>query len=208
MPGPKSALRSPALLVLVAANLVPLIGALAFGWEARDILVAYWLENVAVGIVNLLKLLTNRHRDTRLPAALYLSGFFAVHYGIFTISHGTFVFSSLFGPGPHPSPLTGMTSAFTTDPWIFLTFFASHLFSYIQNYHLKGEAKTLPLSRVMFLPYPRIFVLHLTIIFGGMAVAALGNQVILVALLVILKTAGDILLHLREHRKSQAPQSS
>ena len=58
----------------------------------------------------------------------------------------------------------------------------------------------------MFLPYRRIFILHFTIIFGGMVALALGNSASLVAVLVVAKTIGDLILHLREHRGVEAPE--
>jgi hypothetical protein len=44
-------------------------------------------------------------------------------------------------------------------------------------------------------------VLHLTIIFGAMAVAFLGAPITALVVLVVLKTAFDLRLHLREHDK-------
>ena len=48
-------------------------------------------------------------------------------------------------------------------------------------------------------PYGRIVVLHVAIILGGFAVMALGEPVALLVVLVLLKLALDIKLHLREH---------
>ena len=53
----------------------------------------------------------------------------------------------------------------------------------------------------MFAPYGRLVVLHMTIIFGGMAIAFTGAPAAAVAILVVLKTALDVGFHLAEHRK-------
>lgn len=45
-------------LALVVANLLPLAGVLLFGWKTFDVVFAYWLENVVIGLVNVLKMLT------------------------------------------------------------------------------------------------------------------------------------------------------
>ncbi|MDA9337611.1 DUF6498-containing protein [bacterium] len=196
-------LLSSALIALLIANLIPLWGVFFKGWSSQEVLVVYWLENVAVGLINIFKILTNRHEKTLRPAALFLAVFFTVHYGIFTFVHGAFVFSELNGFHGMIFPFDGMKQAFSDYRIVFLGFLGSHFFSFIFNYHGKGEAQRLELAKVMFLPYPRIFVLHLTIILGGMLVMALGSPAALVVLLVILKTIGDVMLHLREHRKGQ-----
>jgi hypothetical protein len=57
----------------------------------------------------------------------------------------------------------------------------------------------------MFAPYGRLFVLHITIILGGIAIAITGAPAAAVAVLVMLKTAMDIGFHLAEHRKAAVP---
>jgi hypothetical protein len=54
----------------------------------------------------------------------------------------------------------------------------------------------------MALPYGRISVLHLTIIFGAMAIQALDEPLRLLAILVAIKTLVDLALHRREHLKT------
>lgn len=43
---------------LLLVNLLPVVGVLGFGWRAFDVVFVYWLENVVIGVVNLLKILT------------------------------------------------------------------------------------------------------------------------------------------------------
>ena len=47
--------------------------------------------------------------------------------------------------------------------------------------------------------------LHLTIIFGAMAVAFLGAPIAALVVLLVLKTAFDLRLHLREHHGGVDP---
>ena len=54
-----SAARAASLMLLAGANALPLIALLTGQWRAGDVLIAFWLENVAIGL----------HADTR-------SGFF------------------------------------------------------------------------------------------------------------------------------------
>lgn len=50
--------RDASIAVLIAANLVPLAGVLVWGWSVFNVVVLYWLENVIVGAINILKMLT------------------------------------------------------------------------------------------------------------------------------------------------------
>ena len=43
---------------LIAANVVPLLGVILFGWRAFDVVFIYWLENVMLGGINLLRMFT------------------------------------------------------------------------------------------------------------------------------------------------------
>ena len=54
-------------------------------------------------------------------------------------------------------------------------------------------------------PYGRVVVLHLTILFGGFGVQALGSPLWALLLLVVLKTGIDLAAHVREHRNAPAP---
>lgn len=45
-------------VMLVGANLVPLAGVLFWGWGVLNVVALYWLENVLIGGINVLKMLT------------------------------------------------------------------------------------------------------------------------------------------------------
>jgi len=204
-PGESGSSRK-AIVALIFANVIPLVGVLFFGWQVGEIVAVYWLENVTVGIVNVIKLLTNRHPKTERSERLSLSAFFTVHYGMFCVGHATFVFgvlgASSLGSFAGGGIFSAAVGALKEHPVAFFGFFASHLFSYFTNYLGKGEAESMPLNKVMFLPYPRIFVLHITIIFGAFAVQAIGSPFILLLVLLAAKTIGDIKFHQKEHKKT------
>ena len=52
-----------ALVALIVANLIPLVGVLFLGWSVWNILVIYWLENGIVGVFNVLKMSTAAGED-------------------------------------------------------------------------------------------------------------------------------------------------
>jgi hypothetical protein len=145
-----------------------------------------------------------------------LALFFVVHYGIFWSVHGVFVFAlPAFGDGFGVGGGTpafggdvgagGGTSAFGELEWSYVALAAAALFishgaSFLFNYIGRGEYRTASPSRQMASAYGRVFVLHLTIIFGSLVVALLGAPIGALLVLVGLKTIFDLGLHLRQHR--------
>src|SRR2546428_6743265 len=82
----------PSAFVLVATNLIPLIGVLLHDWTVFQVLLLYWCENVVVGVFNVLRMLSAQPRSSLAWAAkLFLIPVFTFHYGMFTLVHGIFV---------------------------------------------------------------------------------------------------------------------
>lgn len=48
----------PSAIALLAVNCFPLLGVLILGWQVFDVVILYWTENVVIGVVNVLKMLT------------------------------------------------------------------------------------------------------------------------------------------------------
>lgn len=189
------------------ANLVPLYGVLFRGWEAFPLLVLFWAENVVIGVLNVARMLCLNPADPALWAAkLGMAGFFCVHYGMFTAGHGVFVLSGLFGSQHYKvdgldvrGPALAAIRDF--DLWLPLGVLAtSHLFSFLWNYLYRGEVRSAQLQELMMKPYARVVVLHVTILIGGIAAAALGSPLWMLLLLVGLKIFIDLAAHLKEHR--------
>lgn len=84
----------------------------------------------------------------------------------------------------------------------------SHAVSFVVNYLGGREYEHLDIRKLMMLPYGRIVVLLLTIIFGGFAALAFGEPVWLIVILVVIKMAGDLRMHLREHLNAAGPSRS
>ena len=95
---PKKYASNIPLMALTAANVLPLFGALFWGWEAFNIVLLYWAENLAVGFYNILKIAFAKvsHPAEHL-GKLFLIPFFTVHYGGFTAVHGVFVLAMFVG---------------------------------------------------------------------------------------------------------------
>lgn len=200
---------SPSSLALCAANLVPLWAVLVWGWPVFPLLVLFWLENVMVGLQTMLCMLLVDPEDVVLwGAKLFMVPFFCLHYGIFTAVHGGLVFG-IFGGREYSRmdhgwfPIHSAAHAIEKfDLWLPLAALAgSHLFSFCWDYLWRGGYRRAALTELMGRPYSRVFVLHVTIIFGGWAVMLLGSPLWALALLLAIKTAVDLKAHLRLHAR-------
>jgi hypothetical protein len=226
---------------LVITNLIPLAGVLWLGWDLMLILALYWAENGIVGVINVLKILTAEGRPPEnFPVSVNgrpatsltrvgTAGFFCVHYGIFWIVHGFFVFTFVpamtgmgsFGgafdpssPGPAGpvGPAGPFGDALTALPDLLLAgvvgLAISHGVSFWTNYLGRGEYRRLSPAEVMAQPYGRLVILHLTINVGAFVSIFLGTPIGSLLVLVVLKTALDLYFHLRQHRSAPDPAST
>ena len=203
-----------AVIALIVANLIPLIGVLFFGWSVWNILIVYWLENGIVGGFNVLKManatgaaapqgMTMNNRAVAGTSKLTLIPFFVVHYGIFWVVHGIFVVSLPFLFSGEPGSASGVNPGAILLAGIALAI--SHGVSYWWNFLRGGEYRRTSAAQLMFAPYGRLLALHMTIILGAVAIGTTGAQSAAVAVLVLIKIAIDIGLHLAEHRRAAAP---
>ena len=201
---------------LVAGNCLPLLGVLFLGWDVGALVVFYWSENLVIGAYNLLKMAAVGGVKALLPGF-----FFLIHYGGFCAAHGFFILSMLLdvpatlGEATWPLFLVflqmllqviGQVLANAPPAWllaflgIFLGLLVTHGYSFVTNFLLGGERRRETIASLMAAPYRRIVVLHVAVIAGGFGVAALGEPLVLLIALVVLKTFADLALHRREHR--------
>jgi hypothetical protein len=190
--------------VLVAANLVALYGILTHGWDVFPLILLYWIENVVIGVLNVARMLCVDPEDRATwLGKLFTVPFFCVHYGMFTAIHGSLLLA-FFGDYDSEgfSPLPAATQA-VVDYGLGMAVAAvaaSHLFSFFWNYLWRGEFRRASVSDLMEQPYHRVVLLHVVILAGGFAVAALGSPLWALLPLVAIKIALDVRAHLKEHR--------
>ncbi|MEZ5541294.1 MAG: DUF6498-containing protein [Pseudomonadota bacterium] len=210
-------------LALLLANLLPVIGVLWFDWDVASIVVLYWVENLIVGLITILKMLV-----TGGAHALPQAAFFCVHYGFFAAIHGFFVlkltgFTDLERIGgaatSWPGPLVVLekfvalaqqllASAPDQFLWACLALLCSHGASFLLLFVGQQEYRRTSVSALMSAPYRRVALLHITVIAGGFLVQQLGSPLGLLLALVALKTGMDIMLHIRSHRDATDPDQA
>jgi hypothetical protein len=239
MPAIKLEASRTALLALIAVNLIPLVGVLYWDWSVFEIVFLYWCENLIVGFITALKMLTAFPEPTNgtfrlnipgkgntqkipiygqlligtftLVGKLFLLAFFIVHYGMFCMGHGIFIFS-IFGDESFSSSDVWRLDELIAGP-LLLAFWAlllSHLYSFLVNYLFRGEFRRSTARDQMTAPYKRIVVLHLTIIAGGGVSMVMGSPFWMLALLIGLKIVLDSRAHLKEHQPlgAKPPESN
>jgi hypothetical protein len=155
---------------------------------------------------------------------VFYSVFFLIHYGGFTAVHGLFLLSFLnladtdgmMDPGQEPWPLFlvfvqlllhvihkiwSVMPGGMLLPLIALAI--SHGVSYVYHFLLEGEAHRVRLKKLMRQPYSRIFVMHFTLLLGGIFVARTGSPVMMLLALIVIKIVMDLTFHIRQHRRLQ-----
>jgi hypothetical protein len=187
------------IVEIFAVNMLAVIGVAVFGWSALTLLLLYWIENLIVGALNVAKIAIAGVSAGRAGtlASLFLVPFFVVHYGMFCFVHGVFILG-LFGGDMDVVPgldIAGLATAVMDRMLSDRTMLAGaavalafHLYIFAR-YWVGGrrwEASD-PMTQ-MFAPYGRILVVHLTIIIAGLPVMLLGQPMIGVVCLALLKT--------------------
>lgn len=168
-----------------AVNTIPLAGVIWFDWSVFEVLLLYWFENVAVGIAHTARL----GISTRTNAVAHgwgTTSFFAIHYGIFTFVHGVFVVAFF---GIVQRGVMELNAGFMQPVLAMMAWQAAILgLDYVRTEAFKGRTP----NDMFFEPYPRVFALHLTVVFGGFLIEETGAPFWALAILVAVKTFADI----------------
>lgn len=196
----RALLRTPSVIALLIANLLPLYGVVALGWDLISLIMVYWLETGIIGFFAIL----NIALVTR-PMALLLVPFFIVHFGGFMAGHLVFLimlFSAEQVAGFSGIPGFVRETIASKGLWFAVAgLFVSHATAFVVYVLIpwlravwRGTLNTRDVETgpIMMAPYGRIIVMHLTIIFGAILVTTFNNKLALLVLLVALKTATDL----------------
>ncbi len=200
----RQTLSKPSVWALIIANLYPIIGVIFFDWQTYPLLLFFWTENLVIGFYTVLKMLVASGDNAKPAVKLFTVPFFCLHYGIFTLVHGVFVVALFGSILADDSINAGTLTQQVLDYQLFwgvLALLISHGISFFKNYIGRNEYQQAELTKLMFQPYGRVVILHITIIIGGFLSVFLGSPLVALLFLIILKIVIDIATHLREHRK-------
>ena len=182
-------------LVLILANLVPVAGALYFGWDLTSILVIYWAESAVVGFYNFCKIILIGG-----DSAIFHGMFFVVHFGAFMVIHFMFL-HHIFITGMESSSSFNIKEVYTLVGGLWpalVALFISHGVSFIQNYLGHGEYKNRTVKDQMREPYQRIVFMQLVLIIGAGITMLLGDSTIVLLLAIAAKIVVDVRAHIME----------
>jgi hypothetical protein len=197
-------------LLLVAANLLPIVGVVWWGWDAFVLLMLYWLETAIIGFWTIARLIAS-------PSPVDMSGkpldgmstigrialaaFITLHAGIFMAVH--FFFLWILFSGEWANRITGVGSFMRvmivgTDLWLPLAFLFVVRGALVMVPALRrrlgivGDAPPADAENPVFGLYVRIVVMQFTIILGAWFAVLAGDSVGPLILLIALKTAVDL----------------
>ncbi len=218
-------------LVLILANLIPVVGVLLYQWDVLSILLLYWAESVVIGVLNVARMLAcdsgnvmqgtlalanrpvpdevreNMPQIAGAALKFFLIPFFVVHYGMFCFGHLTAVVGIFGGWGISLRAGSSLFELWQPSFWIAVAaVFASHLYSFFANFIGEGEYKRANLMLLMRRPYGRIIAMHVAIVLGAGLVMWLGSPLPMLLILILIKTFLDIRLHEKERGKLSAAQ--
>ena len=212
-------LRQPATLVLIGVNLVPLVGVIAWGWDAFVLLMLYWMETGIIAFWSMVRIATlpseavgdltfgSEKKTLSRPALIAL---FTVHAGGFMAVHLLFlwvVFAGEWSRKIHSVREFYEQMVVGTGLWVpLLVLFVGHgvvtLFASMKPAlsQMAGlvPRKPAPASRaepqgeaILLALYFRIFIMQLTIIVGMWFALVIGTVAPFI-ILIIIKTAFDV----------------
>lgn len=174
-----------------------------FGWDWREVILLYWLENIIIGLIALVRMirttntfvvpgststLTPGQVNVRIPPLvikLFSCVFFILHYGIFTSVHGMFVFILInqgFGEAQSFPPLN-----YTPIIILWLVMLIVQV-----GRELMQPSSGANMRDIISAPYKRILPLHFAIIIGGFVMASLDLPAAAAILLIVLHAVFDI----------------
>lgn len=185
-------------IVLVVANVVPLITLAAKGEPIGSLLVVYWLQMWIIGFWTAIKLIV----IARWAALAYVPMFFIMYLSIVNI------FGFIAG-GLLDDQMRGTAWVQDFSLWNYrvpaVTFFAAHGLSFYMNFLGRREDETTSWEKQMGLPFFRAMPMWVAAIIGGF-VGSFFNTAAIAALCVMpIKTVIDLVSHFAEHESIRIP---
>lgn len=179
------------LRISAMVQIAPVVGVVALGWQVFPVLAFFWLENVVQGLFHALLLAVAPLVGIPAAGRLFLVPFFLVHYGIFCLVHGAFLwvlFSSPEGVFHGPIPLH-QALAGSGLWWAGLWLLIGQAIAFLVHDLPAARARPQALVLLMLQPYRRVVQLHLTILFGALLVILLGSSLPALLILIGLRIA-------------------
>jgi len=196
--------NKPAIISLLVANFIPILGVLFFSWETFPILLVFWTENLIVFVFTVVKIVSlPAKKPSEVLQKFAHVPYLCLSFGIFTVLHGLAIFGiySFYYQVDFPDIGT-MTGLFVRYQlvWASVAFFISHGISYVTNYLKKREYNKMTFDHLVYEPFLRLFAMQFIVLLGGFIIVGFGSIFSLVPL-VLFKIYLDIIAHQKYHDK-------
>ncbi|KUK75985.1 MAG: hypothetical protein XD93_1165 [candidate division WS6 bacterium 34_10] len=188
-------------ILLIGINLIPIYGVFYLDWNVYDIIFLYWIENIVIGIFNVV-MMACAQREARYsierPALKYssynfygvkekdLTKFFIGLYTVFLIVHGVFLIT-VFGKLPSIIIKKDFNGLIT----YLVSLLSVYLFSLIFDYFGKKQNTVTSKASLMWKPFLRVLVIHMVILLGY---GFVGNRK-LISIFIVVKIIADLILY-------------
>ncbi len=190
------------LALLIAINLLPIVGAYQFGWNLFALLLLYWGENAIIGLYTIPKMFKASKQGELGKSRSYQAIFFVAHYSTFWVLHGAVLTTLLQMAGSHAQGVGVLYFA------TLALYAVQHGVSHRLNWLQRAEFERVSSTDTMMLPYLRVTgVLILTLV-GGIVIWQMGEPPIGLALFAALKLVVDAASYVIIHRRLLAPDGS
>ena len=185
--------------LILLLNLIPVGGVLWLGWDAGQILMLYWIENVIIGVTSLIRILTARERPATVPGSMStgrvgVGCFFVVHYGVFTLVHGVFTMvlaARLLGGS---GDLWTRVFANPVFHGAVLAAAVLQVVILIREWWSSGLWRRSSPMVEMFRPYGRIVVLHVTVLAAAWWLSETSAPAAAVLILCLMKAVVELVM--------------
>jgi hypothetical protein len=188
-------------LILLGANLLPLIAVWKLNWTFYDLLVLYWAEIILVGVINIFRMILVNPGSSTMSFHLlkiFFVPFFAGHFGLFCVGVGL-ALQIIFGKENFQVENQIMAMLTGASRMLFWPIVISHLFSFSWNYIGQREFRRTTIMRRMFAPYLRVIPLAIFFIAAAYACLRFKSPDWMIIALVIGKALIDLITHVILH---------
>ncbi len=190
------------LMNLVLMNLIPVFGVLFFGWDARDLILAYFIETIIVVLFHAVRLwyvhkrfghlpeteakrsqYTPKDGGTQMPGNI-LPIFILLFCGIFI-----FVQSMILGGFAEKSFPNGIframyDAAVGNLAWVLISFSLWQMVVFVREI-ISNKYYGTPAEEIVLQPFKRILVQQLTVILGGFVILFGGGMAYLFVMILV-----------------------
>ena len=203
------------LVMVVLANLVPVVGVFRLGWDAFLVVFAYWLEGAVVGLFTLIKIVwalpgydptpgtsvsyKRKGKDVsahftaeQMGKRAVVLAFICVYGGLMLV-YGVLLLLFL-GAEPTVEKVTARLSGVSTGLLtVLVLMLLQHAWTFYTDFVRGPEwAKSDPVFH-FWRPFGRFVLLHLLIVIGGVVTFGLSLPRFYLVLFIFLKSCGELL---------------